>query len=109
MEPPRIRPLAGELRRWLGADALRVEAARTELILGAGTGGDLALAWRARTTAGRKHRIRVHHIIASVKIILYPRAVLSTPGTSGYRLSYKLVLRAVPPTPLRWGIVYPRP
>ena len=31
----------------------------------------------------------------------YPRAVFSTQGTSGYRLSYKLLLRAVP---LRWGI-----
>ena len=41
-------------------------------------------------------------VIASVN--RYPRMVLSTPGTSGYRLSYKQVLRAVPHKPLRWGI-----
>ena len=35
---------------------------------------------------------------ASVKI--YPRAILSTPGTSGYDISYKWVLRAVLQTPL---------
>ena len=33
-----------------------------------------------------------------------PRTVLSTPGTSGYRLSYKRVLRAVLQKPLRSGI-----
>ena len=33
----------------------------------------------------------------------YPRVVLSTPGTSGYRLSYKQVLRAVPHNPLKMG------
>ena len=34
----------------------------------------------------------------------YPRAVLSTPGTSGYRLSYKRVLRVLPHKPLGSGI-----
>ena len=34
------------------------------------------------------------HFMASVK--RDPRAILSTPGTSGYRLSYKWVLRVVP-------------
>ena len=34
----------------------------------------------------------------------YPRATLSTPGTSGYYISYNRVLRAVLQTPLRWGI-----
>ena len=43
------------------------------------------------------------HVMASVKV--YPRAILSTPGTSGYRLSYKMVLRAVVPhKALRSGI-----
>ena len=41
-------------------------------------------------------------VMASVK--RYPRAILSTPGTSGYRLSYKRVLRVVPHKPLRPGI-----
>ena len=43
-----------------------------------------------------------NEITASVKI--YPRAILSTPGTSGYYISYKRVLRAVLQKPLRWGI-----
>ena len=42
------------------------------------------------------------YVIASVKI--YPRAILGTPGTSGYRVSYKRVLRVVPHKPLRPGI-----
>ena len=37
------------------------------------------------------------HIMTSDKG--YPRMVLSTPGTSGYRLSYKQVLRALPTNP----------
>ena len=44
------------------------------------------------------------YIMASVKI--YPRAILSTPGTSGYRLSYKMVRRAVPHKPPRSGIFF---
>ena len=36
-------------------------------------------------------------IRASVK--RYPRAILSTPGTSGHRLPYKCVLRALPTNP----------
>ena len=39
---------------------------------------------------------------ASVK--RYPRAILSTPGTSGYYISYNRVLRVVLQNPLRWGI-----
>ena len=31
-------------------------------------------------------------------------AILSTPGTSGYYISYNRVLRAVLQKPLRWGI-----
>ena len=38
-------------------------------------------------------RRRVLHLMTSVK--RYPRAVLSTPGTSGYRLSYKSILTEV--------------
>ena len=34
----------------------------------------------------------------------YPRAILSTPGTSGYYITYNRVLRAVLQKPLRWGI-----
>ena len=45
---------------------------------------------------------RLDEVMASVK--RYPCAVLSTPGTSGYRLSYKRVLRVVPHKPLRSGI-----
>ena len=41
-------------------------------------------------------------VIASVKI--YPRAILSTPGTSGHYISYKRVL-AVLKKPLRWGYI----
>ena len=55
-----------------------------------------ARGWFASAQSSGRDR---HHIMASVN--RYPRAVLSTPGTSGYRLSYKLLLRAVP---LRWGI-----
>ena len=43
-------------------------------------------------------------IIASVKR-LYPSTILSTPGISLYRLSYKRVTRAVPHKPLRWSIL----
>ena len=42
------------------------------------------------------------NIRASVK--RYPRAILSTPGTSGYYISYNRVLRAVLQKPLRCGI-----
>ena len=42
--------------------------------------------------------------MASVK--RYPRAILNTPGTSGYYISYNRVLRAVLQKPLRWGIFY---
>ena len=42
-----------------------------------------------------------NYFMASVK--RYPRMVLSTPGTSGYRLSYKRVLRVVPHKPPKIG------
>ena len=40
--------------------------------------------------------------MASVNI--YPRAILSSPGSSRYSISYNMVLRAVLQKPLRWGI-----
>ena len=56
--------------------------------------------------AGALQRIRdarhVHQFRASAKT--YPRAILGTPATSGYRLLYKMVLRAVPHKPPRWDI-----
>ena len=58
-----------------------------------------------RANARRRLR-RTRQVIASVK--RYPRAVLSTPGTSGYRLSYKLVLRAVPAQNLSDGVSFNR-
>ena len=47
-------------------------------------------------------RVRFY-FIASVK--RYPRTILSTPGTSGYDISYKSVRRAVPHKPPRSGIL----
>ena len=44
------------------------------------------------------------YIMASVKI--YPRAILSTPGTSGYEISCKRVLRAVPPQTSQIGYLF---
>ena len=43
----------------------------------------------------REQPYGVRDFRASVK--RYPRAILSTPGTSGYDISYKRVLRATPP------------
>ena len=50
----------------------------------------------AQTGSYTEDLVRACHLeyIASFK--RYPRTILSTPGTSGYRLSYKRVLRAVP-------------
>ena len=60
---------------------------------GTGRLGDCALAQKRH--AGTALRVEAQgqrrYLMASVK--RYPRAILSTPGTSGYRLSYKRVLR----------------
>ena len=45
-----------------------------------------------------------HQIVSRASVKIYSRAILSTPGTSGFRLSYKRVLRVVPHKPLRSGI-----
>ena len=50
----------------------------------------------------RGHR----HARGEVKI--YPRAILSAPGTSGCDISYNRVLRAVLHKPLRWGYLFNR-
>ena len=65
---------------------------------------DAALAQRLRVCLARRRTVGAFagHIRTSVKI--YPRAILSTPGTCGYAISYKLVLRVVPQKPLRSGI-----
>ena len=69
----------------------------TDLILGRGVVGGH---WDG-TDVEADARLR-QQVMASVKI--HPRKILSTPGTSGYRLSCKGVLRAVPHKPLRSGI-----
>ena len=38
------------------------------------------------------------------RLNIYPRTILSTPGTSGYDISHKRVLRAAPHKPLRSGM-----
>ena len=96
-------------------------AARLRGVARAGRGasrGRLRAAVRVRVACGRgatcsKLR-RLGHggfaifknvdFMASVKI--YPRAILSTPGPSGFYISYNRVLRAVLQKPLRWGIFY---
>ena len=56
-----------------------------------------------RVRMGRPKLWMVRQLIASVK--RHPRTVLSTPGTSGYRLSYKRVLSEVLQKPPRSGIL----
>ena len=48
------------------------------------------------------YSLACEYVTASVERC--PRAILSTPGTSGYDISYNKVLRAVPHKTLRWGI-----
>ena len=57
----------------------------------------VGLGWRAAAPRASEH------VIASVNI--YPRAILTTPGTPGYYISYSRVRRAVLQKPLRWAIV----
>ena len=42
---------------------------------------------------------------AMTSVKLYPRMIMSTPGTRGYRLSYKRVLRVVHHKPPSSGII----
>ena len=56
----------------------------------------------ARSGEHRAVQLPGAYTIASVKI--YPRAILITPGTSGYYISYNRVLRAVLQKPIRWGM-----
>ena len=66
--------------------------------------------YRYALAQSRHHscRVRTHVLTALCKIRAsvkrYPRTILSTPDTSGYRLSYKRVLRTVPHKPPRGGI-----
>ena len=89
--------------------ALPQQAPGSTILLASAPAPCVSSAPRVAVHSEAASALRAHDIRASVKI--YPSAILSTPGTSGYYIPYNrvYVLRAVLHNPLRSGIVWPRP